>query len=138
MPAVDRCHDQVIRALQKDGWIVERAPFNLVTLTRTAYIDLQMSRKINGTNQQMMVVEVKCFPEADTTTYDVYASLGQYLVYQAMMMQRNMPYPLYLAVPSKNFDKIFDEAVMTVVKKNRVNLILIDLDDEVIVQWKQF
>jgi XisH protein len=33
MPAFDHCHEQVVRALQKDGWQVADAPFRIISST---------------------------------------------------------------------------------------------------------
>jgi hypothetical protein len=52
MPALDKCHDQVVRAFAKEGWAVLKSPFMIDVEARRAYMDVLFSR---GT------VEVKIF-----------------------------------------------------------------------------
>lgn len=82
-----------------------------------------------------MLVEVKCFPDADSTTRDLYTSIGQYLVYRAMIEELELPYILYLAIPEEVFEVIFDQAVMRVVSESHFKLVLIDLGKEIVTKW---
>ena len=75
MPALDQCHDQVVRALQKDGWQLEKAPFKLYVHPRTAYVDVAMSRGVNGNRQHIMLVEVKCFPDPNNHSRELYTAI---------------------------------------------------------------
>lgn len=43
MPAKDKYHDVVIRALQKDGWIINDEQYILITQKRLLWIDLLVS-----------------------------------------------------------------------------------------------
>lgn len=47
-----------------------------------------------------------------------------------------LPVPLYLAVPTDAYDEIFDDVVQYVVNKNRIKLVIVNLETETIVQWK--
>jgi len=40
VPALDRCHLQVVRALEKVGWRVSKKPFTLDLPTRQLYVDI--------------------------------------------------------------------------------------------------
>lgn len=67
MPALDACEPQILRALQKDGWAIVTKPFAIRTNTHTVYADCLLERKQNGQNEQVIILEVKCFsnPQAD-------------------------------------------------------------------------
>jgi hypothetical protein len=58
MPALDQCHPQVVRALENDGWQVESSPYKLESGVRRSYVDLLLSRQVNGTREQAILVEV--------------------------------------------------------------------------------
>jgi len=137
MPAFDQCHDQVVRALQKDGWRIEDQPFRLILPPRVGYVDLRLSYGTNGTREQIILLEIKCFPDEDSTTRDLYTAIGQYLVYRAMIYELDLPYGLYLAVPQDIFAQIFDSSVMRVVNESKIKLVIVDLDMENVVQWIQ-
>lgn len=135
MPALDQCHDQVIRAFQKEGWHVDKEQYDIHTIYRSVFIDLALSRRTNGTQHQIMLSEIKCFPTDGSTTRELYGAIGQYLIYRAMTIEVGLNFPLYLAIPKSIFDTIFDPAVMRVINSDRIRLVIIDLAQERIVQW---
>lgn len=121
--------------MQKDGWKVQRSPANLFTTYRNIFIDLEMSRGSNGNSELIMLVEVKCFPDESSTTRDLYTSIGQFLVYRAMLVELDTGNSLYLAVPEIIFETIFDAAVMRVIQESQINLVIIDLEKEGVAKW---
>jgi hypothetical protein len=135
MPAFDVCHDQVVRALNKVGWQVDRAPYRVSAPYRTIFIDLKLSFGSNGNHQQILLVEIKCFPDENSTTKELYASFGQYLVYRAMLMELGRMSPIYLAVPETIFLKIFDIAVMQTVGDNQIKVVVVNLEAEEVIKW---
>jgi hypothetical protein len=135
MPAFDACHDQVVRALEKEGWRVEIEPYRLALPPRVGYVDIRLSRGRNGRLEQLLLVEVKCFPDEDDTTRDLYISIGQYLIYRALIVELELPDALYLAVPSDIFSLIFDRSVMRVVNESKIRLVIVNLEMETIVEW---
>jgi hypothetical protein len=135
MPALDQCHDQTVRALEKAGWYLESEPYRLRIGYRLAYADLEMSRGVNGNRQQIMLVEVKCFPDPESTTRDLYGSIGQYLVYRAMIVELGLPHSLYLTVPGQVFNAIFDISVMRVIRESQIRAAIVDLETETITRW---
>ncbi len=133
--AFDVCHEQIVRALEKAGWHLESAPFKLVFEPRTVYVDVQMSRGVDGSREQIVLVEVKCFPDEHSTTRDLYAAIGQYLVYRAMLLELRMLHALYLAVPENSFDVVFDAIVMRVIGETQIKVVVVNLDSETVVRW---
>ena len=99
MPALDQCHPQVVRALEKADWYVERRQVLIQIKKRRGYIDLRASRGANGTQQHILLVEVKCFANPGEQTSDLYMGIGQYLVYRSMLLELRNPTALYLCVP---------------------------------------
>jgi hypothetical protein len=135
MPALDSCHENIVRALEKAGWTVEFAPYKLQVEQRTAYVNLAVARNMNGSRQQMLLVEVKCFPDKNSTTRELYTSIGQYLVYCAMLIELDLPFPLYLAIPEVIFKEFFDASVMRVIADTQIKLAIVNLESEAVVQW---
>ena len=45
MPAKDRHHDAVVRALRKDGWPIIREQFELIVPSRRLWIDIRAARE---------------------------------------------------------------------------------------------
>jgi hypothetical protein len=105
MPALDRCHPVVERALQKEGWRVA-SPGRFSTEERDIYIDILASRQQNGTVQQLLLVEVKCFLEGLNVTQELYTAFGQYIVYRSMLKLLQNTTPLYLAIPHTIFGQL--------------------------------
>lgn len=137
MPRLDDCHPKVVRALEKAGWSVNAKPQRLIHEEHVVFIDVRAAKQTNGTSQQILLAEIKCFPDRDNVTREIYESIGQYLIYQAMLEMGQLPIPLYLAVPNDVFTEIFDDVVLYVVNKNRIKLVIVNLETETIVQWKE-
>src|SRR5688572_17489241 len=103
MPTTEECHDHLVHALQKAGWKVESAPFKLYHYSRIIYTDLRISQETNGAHEEILLIELKCIPEKTSSTVELYTSIGQYLVYRAMLVEFALPFSLYLAVPEVLF-----------------------------------
>ncbi len=135
MPALDACHPQIVRALEKDGWRVSEKPVKIDTANRTVYIDIEAFRSTNGSRQHILLGEIKCFPDKDSTTRDLYIAFGQYLIYRAVLDEREFNVPLYLVVPEEIYNAVFDSTVHRAIGDNRIRLLVVNIETEVIVQW---
>lgn len=82
MPALDKCEPQVLNAFRKDGWSVASKPFVLPTHDRNVYADFSLQRGTNGTSEQIIVVEVKCFTNPEQDFAELYGAVGQYQFYR--------------------------------------------------------
>ena len=137
MPAIDQCEQQVIRALEKDSWIVTQQPVAIrIDKSRTGYIyaDLRLRQKENG--QSVIVVEVKCFASTRTILDEFYQAVGQCVVYRNALELNDSDIPVYLAVPTLIFDTFFQlPLIQSVVNDMQVKLVVIDLDKEEVIQW---
>ena len=84
-----------------------------------------------------MLAEVKCFLDEDSTTHELYAAIGQYLVYRVMLDILNNEASLYLTVPKQIYDTVFDEVIRKLVKQHHIKLMIVNLDMEAIEEWKE-
>ena len=137
MPRLDDCHPQVVRALEKDGWIVADAPERLRQGKRAVFIDARATRRINGRILQILLLEIKCFPDRDSTTEELYIAIGQYIIYRAMLAYREIDIPLYLAIPDDVDRDIFDVVVQRAVSDSKIRLVIVNLATETIVEWRE-
>jgi uncharacterized membrane protein len=63
MSALDACEPQIIRAFEKDGWRIVEKPVRIrISLERMVYADISMERRTNGHAEQIVIIEIKCFP----------------------------------------------------------------------------
>lgn len=135
MPAIDQCEPQVIRALQKQGWIVTRRPFAIrLGKGESIYADLRL---VSAQDQRVIiVVEVKCFSEKRSILDEFYHAVGQYLFYRDVLVLKNINTPIYLSVPLNIYDTFFNrETVKTVVQNAQIKVIVVDLENEEVVSW---
>src|SRR5947209_6128923 len=102
MPALDECHDQVVHALQKQGWIT-RKPLALTGEDGfQIYIDIAAERP---TFTGKRYIEVKCFPQHNKTQ-EIYIAFGQYILYRAFLVKWKVDATVYLAVPTTAYEKL--------------------------------
>lgn len=137
MPRLDDCHEQVVHALEKDGWSVDHRPRRLIHEERLVFIDIQAAKGVNGSRQQILLAEVKCFPDRERTTQELYIAFGQYIIYRALLAQEEINLPLYLAVPLDAYGDIFDSTVQRAISDNKIKLVIVNLETETIAQWRE-
>jgi hypothetical protein len=135
MPSYDQCHEQVMRALQKDGWQIDEQQVPIKLDRRKVFVDMRVGRVMNGSRQQMLLLEVKCFPDAKNTTQEIYTAIGQYILYRVMLRKVEFDVPLYLSIPENIFSDVFDDSVRQAIQETQIKLVIVNLDEERIVQW---
>jgi hypothetical protein len=130
MPPRDSCHDEVSHALQKEGWVIypKQARFDADVL---AIIDIEATK-----DDIKAYVEVKCFPGANTTQ-EIYIAFGQYIVYRELLSHIRPNAALYLAIPDTIYNQQFTATIRNALHSNRVKMIIVDVQMEVVVQWIQ-
>jgi hypothetical protein len=112
MPAVDKCHPAVVRALQKAGYRVQSKPLSIRAGKHKIHIDIEARRVSNGRQSQtLLLVEVKCFPNRKSITRDLYIAVGQYTIYRAILIARKILAPLYLMIPEDVYRDMLDDTV---------------------------
>lgn len=130
MPAQDSCQPQIVRALEKAGWLVSTKVKAIRSATILAHPDIEAIKD----GRLHIIVEVKCFPGANRTQ-ELYVALGQYVVYRELLKTRMPDAVLFLAVPHDDPD-ISDPIITASIQATRVNILLVDLANEEIVEWR--
>lgn len=80
MPAKDRYHDVVVRALEKDGWSVTDEQLLVVMDERRLWIDIRATKEME---QRVVRVEVKGFENMPSPVDYLADAIGKYVLYQA-------------------------------------------------------
>lgn len=133
MPAIDRCEPQVIRALEKEGWVVEAHHYLIrISTKKNAFADLRLRKATN----HLLIAEVKCFASRVLRLDEAYHTIGQYQVYRKALQLSKIVDPLYLAIPSPAYARLIAEPpVYATMQEAMIKLILIDLEREAIERW---
>lgn len=137
MPAKDKLHDAVVTGLIAEGWTITDDPFRLGYGTRTLWIDLGAERETLAAEKegQKIAVEIKSFIRASEVE-DLEKALGQYNLYRDILSENEPDRVLFLAIPLRTYDGIFEEKIgRLVLKRQRINLIVFDHEQERILEW---
>ncbi|HVU12796.1 MAG TPA: element excision factor XisH family protein [Phototrophicaceae bacterium] len=133
MPAKDRHHDAVKRALIKDGWRVVREQVFLKYEDRHIWFDLQAE---HSSDEQIVLFEIKGFEELSSPVEALESALGQYVLYQAILEALENPTPLFLTVPREAYETFLSQPfAQTGLRKAGAKLLIFDPVQEEIVQW---
>jgi hypothetical protein len=132
MPAKDKYHDTVKRALLKAGWHILGEQLYLSDNQRHVWIDLRAQQSDNP----VLLIEIKGF-EGNASLIDaLMAAIGQYAIYKAMIDYLKRSELLYLAVPKAAYEGIFQAPVAQQVLKNLgVRLTVFDPETEEVILW---
>jgi len=138
MPARDIYHDKVKNALIKDGWTITHDPLRLSWGGRDMYVGLGAERLLAAEKAgQRIAVEVKSFVGASEMD-DLEKAIGQFVLYQAVLAEREPDRLLFLAVPQFVLRDVFEQPLGELLfQKNLVHVMGFDPDMEVILQWKR-
>lgn len=136
MPKLDRYHDVVRRALQKDGWDITDDPLRLRWGKRDMYVDLAAERLLLASKEsQQIAVEIKTFGGASSIA-DAQQSLGQYFIYLSVIKRVDPDRKLYLALHNEVYQDFFSEPLGELLLSDyAVPLLIFEPSQEVILQW---
>mgnify|MGYP003572923612 CR=1 FL=1 len=137
MPAKDFYHDNIKNAFLKEGWTITHDPLRLSWGDRDMYVDLGATEDFLAADKskQKIAVEVKSFI-GNSTMSDLEKAMGQYVVYRAVLEEREPKRTLYLAVPQWVVWNLFNQPLgQLLLKKNLVKVIGVDVQTEEIVEW---
>ncbi len=133
MPAKDRYHDTVIRALQKSGWTLITEQVAIIVEDRRLWIDIRASKQ---TENMAILIEVKGFERMPSPIEYLANATGKYAMYRAALDYLRIDLPLYMAVPDAAYRGILSEEIgKQTLKHNKVRLIVFDPEREEIVTW---
>jgi len=136
MPARDFYHDVVKAALIADGWIITHDPLQPKIGKKDHFVDLGAEQLLAADKEgRKIAVEVKSFPGASDVA-DLEHALGQYVLYQDVLAESEPDRVIYLAIPWKIYDDLFEEPIgKLLLKRQRLRLIVFDPKRGVILQW---
>src|SRR4051812_2289680 len=99
MPARVRYHNCVKSALIKDGWVITHDPLRLPWGGKDLYVDLGAEQLLAAEKgDRRIAVEIKSFL-GDSEVDDLEKAVGQFVVYRAILAEREPDRSLFLAVP---------------------------------------
>jgi len=137
MARIDAYHDVVKSALEKDGWTITHDPLYLTVNGIDVYIDLGAEQQPIAAekNGEKIAVEIKSFLGGSVVS-ELEKAIGQYLLYSAILMEKEPDRTLYLAVPETAYHSIFSERVVDLLVRNqKIWLIIFDEFEGRIIQW---
>jgi XisH protein len=136
MPAKDTYHNEVKKALLKDGWIITADPYFIKYEDAELYADLAAQKPIAAEREgQKIVVEIKSFI-GRSLMYDFHSALGQYIVYRNLIQLTAPEYTLYLAIDDVIYTNFFQrKSIQVITKENQLLLMVVEMEKEEILQW---
>ena len=133
MPAKDRYHDTVKRALTKDGWTITSEQVRLTFGDRYFWIDLQ-AEKTSG--QQVILVEVKELDDVASPVEALANAVGKYLLYRIGLAYTGQQIPLYMAVTEAAYAGILSATMgQQALNQFQISLLVFNPEQEEIVKW---
>lgn len=132
----DDLHFPVRTALEKDGWAITLDPLRLVFHELELKADLGAERRFAAQKGgRKIAVEVKDFDTASLTS-ELQRMIGQLQLYQLALNEQEPDRELFLAISYAVYDRDFQkQAIRIIVELNRINLLVVDEAEEVILQW---
>jgi hypothetical protein len=132
MPAKDRYHDTVVRALTKDGWSITEEQVKITLAKRRLYIDI---RAVKADENLAILVEVKGFENTPSQVEYLASVVGKYVLYTVVLSDLEDSL-LYLAVPEVAYNGVLSEPIgEKAIQQADIRLIVFDPEREEIVQW---
>jgi len=138
MAALDKHHQSVIHALEKDGWTITDNPLQLQVGRRNLSIDLGAERALIGAEKGLrrIAIEIKTFGGASPVA-DLQQAIGKYGMYETVLAHTEPNRELYLAVSKEARDAIFSEELGKLMLEERIHrLLCFSVEEEEIVEWK--
>lgn len=133
MPAKDKLHDAVVRALQKAGWTILSDETTIRFNGRALYLDI-----IAEKDGRRIAVEVK--GAAFDEMAELEKAIGQFIIYRFVLERRYPDTTIFLATPQGAFEKVFGTTRLDgpdLARSLNLNFLVFDPKREEIVQWIQ-
>lgn len=136
MPAKDIFHNCVKVALVKDGWRISHDPYSLKVGRKDLFIDLGAEKLISAEKGSAKIaVEIKSFV-SPSEIQDLENALGQYILYQNVLIRIEPDRVLYMAIREAVFYKLFEQEIGQILLENKVlKLLTFNPETEVITKW---
>lgn len=132
----DFFHDAVVKALEKEGWVITDDPFSFEVGEVDFMIDLGVEWVIAAEkNEERIAVEIKSFIRQSPVS-DFHVAIGQYENYLLALEEYDPSRTLFLAVPDTVFNDFFQRPfVQKVLNKKSIRLILYAPDLQKVMKW---
>jgi len=136
MPAKDIYHDNVKKALIKDGWTITHDPYSISVEFRSVFVDFGAERVLAAEKaEEKIAIEVKSFRSASDIA-DFEQALGQYAFYRSLIARTEPERKLFLAIPIDVYETTFQEPIIQPALQDlTVTLLVYDPGKEVIILW---
>lgn len=132
----DNLHFSLRRTLEKDGWTITDDPLILVLEQTLLKADLGAEKFFTAEKAgQKIAVEVKDF-DATSVISELEKTMGQLQLYQWALEEQEPERELFLAVSQDIYTKHFQKPIFKLaVQRNKINLLVYEPNQEVILRW---
>lgn len=136
MPAKDIYHNQVVNALNKDGWKITDDPLRLQYGAKDFYVDLGAEKLLAAEkNGDKIAVEIKSFVGASEIE-DLKNAVGQFVIYRSVMEKIEFDRKLFLAIRDTVYIDLFEEPIgKLLIETENLKVLVFDAKREEIVKW---
>jgi hypothetical protein len=134
--ARDVYHENVKRALEKDGWKITHDPFELDYGSSAYKIDLGAEGLVGAEREgQKIAVEVKSFL-ARSLQHQLHEAVGQYTNYSVLLSEVEPNRVVYLAVTQAVYNDLFELKFARLIRERiHLRLIVFSPEREEVVLW---
>ena len=136
MPKQDAYHNQVRKALEKDGWTVTHDPLTIRLEDVKFYVDLAAEKMIEADGETRKVaIEIKVFGGLSFLN-EFEKAVGQYLIYKQFLGDLFPERILFLAIANDVFEESFSlPSIQAVVARQGIKLLVFNPEIEEIIKW---
>ena len=134
--AKDLYHEQVKRALEKDGWKITHDPYLLESGKIKYQVDLGAEKLLAAyKGKEKILVEIKSFVGSSDIN-EFHRAVGQYVDYLVVLEEVEPDRVLFLAVPEFAWNDFFQEkAIQKSLAFINAKVLIYNPVNESIVQW---
>ena len=132
----DSLHTAVRSTLEKDGWTITDDPLVLVLEQTLLKADLGAEKFVTAEKENRKIaIEIKDF-DTPSVISELEKTMGQLQLYQWALESQEPARKLFLAISQPIYIKHFQKPIFQLVlKRNQINLLVYEPEQEVILQW---